>query len=268
MKTDFERPFAEFERAIALITAQLGFAVDARRLRPRLGGMLRWDSLGTEEKKFAKQFMNRRDAELDDLSCGLYLVLFGEFEKLVYGAVQTSLQCIAERAPRFDALGEQIIHHHMAQTGRCLQTVFEPPDHISLDYYRMCEFLGSCVPTAAGQEFSLNLDAVAFGHAGITSRTRLDQVLARIAFKLRWDVLGQSALLLDFFQLKKPRETGHAAEAFLLRFMRNRNVAAHRGFGSTTAGQGELERAIAYFKAFVPAFRKQLRSHVDGFKYK
>lgn len=79
---------SEVEATVALMSASI-------TMRPRLGGMLNWDSMRDYEKGLAREFIQLRDASLPTTLKSLLVVCYGSFEHFVRELVEKAVFAVS-----------------------------------------------------------------------------------------------------------------------------------------------------------------------------
>src|SRR6266496_5502078 len=110
----------EFDLALDDLSSIFDFVRSAIRLRPRLGGMLRWESMGTEEKALVERFLNQQTAEESLLYRGMVISLAGAFEQFVRRTLRDSVLVISGKGTSYDLLDAGIRKENFYRTGLAL----------------------------------------------------------------------------------------------------------------------------------------------------
>src|ERR1700719_2612213 len=210
----------EFDLALGDLSSIFDFVRSAIRLRPRLNEMLRWESLGTEEKALAERFLDQRTAEESLLYRGMVISLAGAFEQFIRRVVRDSVVAMSGKGTSYDSLGPGIKKENFYRTGLALGTVNEPLDYLDLNYESLARNLGTCF--AGSAQALLNAEAFAI-FLSIISPKNLEDALRRIAVAIKWDDFGRVAEIQNALEQSGTRDTAKAVEANLKRFGQMRN---------------------------------------------
>jgi len=147
----------EFELALDDLASNIEFVSAARKLRPRLNDMLHWQILDGEAQKLARSFLQQQAVEESILYRGIVVSLSGAFEQFVRRVLRDCILAISGVGANYDNLHEDIRKQNLYRTGIALQTIFEPPDHIDLDYDLLARNIGTCF--AGSKQAVLNAEA-------------------------------------------------------------------------------------------------------------
>ena len=109
----------------------------------------------------------------------------------------------------YDKLDEEIRKQNILRSGMALRTIYEPPDHLDLDYDALCKNLGTCV--AGSTQGLLNAEAFAALVSALSPEKVLEG-LQRVGVHLEWDTLGAKQPLKDLLNKRETRETSKAIQ--------------------------------------------------------
>jgi hypothetical protein len=247
----------EFELALDELAGNLEFVRVAKQLRPRLGGMLDWGRLDGEARNLATSFMKQRTVEESLLYRGLVVSLAGAFEQFIRRVLRDSISAINGSAQHYDHLREEIRRQNTFRTGIALQSIFEPPDYLDLDYELLAKNIGTCF--TGSRQVVLNADAFTI-FVSIISPDKLAEALKHIGIKMNWDDLGRIDAMREVLERHDTRETAKALQESLKRFGRIRNKVAHSGSGGVVVTETDLEQLLRFFRTFASS----LTSIVDA----
>lgn len=239
--------FREFEVALDELASNANFVCTASRIRPRVGKMLHWDLLDPDAKALAKSFMEQRGVEEPLIYRGLVILLSGAFEHFVRRIVREVVVAINKAFPDFDGLHAHIQEENAYRTGVALQTIYEPPDHLDLDYERLAANIGTCI--RGSKQFTLNAEAFTV-FMTIISPKKLVEAFHRVGVELRWDDLGKLPALRQVLDKRDTRETANAVQEFLRTFGQTRNKIAHTGSGGVAITATEFEQLLKVLRVF------------------
>lgn len=237
----------EFELALDDVASIFDFVRSAIRLRPRLSGMLRRESLGTEEKALAETFLGQRTAEESLLYRGMVISLAGAFEEFIRRIIRDSVLAISAKGTNYDSLDERIKKENYYRTGLALGTIHEPLDYLDLNYESLAKNLGTCFTGSA--QVLLNAEAFTI-FLSIISPKNLEDALRRIDVALKWDDVGRAPETQNALKEKGTRDTTKPVEANLKRFGQMRNKTAHSGSSGGVVTEVDFERLLQFFRVF------------------
>jgi len=243
----FAAALKEFELALEELASNLEFVNAAKQLRPRLGNMLDWQNMDNEAKKLAKLFLEQRAVEESLLYRGMVVSLSGAFEQFVRRILRDSVLAINGAAENYDSIHEEIRKQNAYRTGIALQTIFEPPDYLELDYELLARNMGTCFIGA--EKVVLNADAFTI-FLSIISPEKITDALKRIGMKMNWDALGAMQAMRRAVEKNDTRETAKALQESLKRFGRTRNKIAHSGSGGVVVTESDLRQLLKFFRTF------------------
>jgi hypothetical protein len=248
--------FRELNARLDELDANLKFLALATSLRPRLGGVLRWED-GGDLIDLAQRFISTGENRSENIYGALLLRTLAAFERFARQLLEHGVSRIASRSHTYDQLPQQLRNRNTALTGRLLAGIDEPSDYLPVDYDLLVQNLASC--TAGSTSFRLN--AVAFvAIIGSGRPSALEKALKAIDIAERWDAVGGNAALQTHLGTRAARATGNAAKARLEELWRVRNVIAHAGEGEGVATDETVRSAID----FVRTFARALNDVVNG----
>jgi hypothetical protein len=237
----------EFELAIDDLANIFEFVRTAARLRPRLGDMLHWEILDGEAKTLATTFLKQGSAQESILYRGLVISLSGAFEQFVRRMIRDSVSTMSKTTALYDTLDEALRRQNLYRTGIALQTIFEPPDYLDLDYELLAKNIGTCF--VGSKQPVLNAEAFTI-FLSIISPDKLVDAFERIRVKLQWDALGRVPALRTALEKKDTRETAKALQEFLKRFGQTRNKIAHTGSSGIVVTETDFDQLLTFFRIF------------------
>jgi hypothetical protein len=252
----------EFELAIDDLASNFEFVRAAARLRPRLADMLYWNNMDGEAKTLATTFLRQGAAEASLLYRGLVISLAGAFEHFVRRILRDSISAVNKAQPLYDALDDTLKKQNLYRTGIALQTIFEPPDYLDLDYELLAKNVGTCF--VGSNQPVLNAEAFAI-FLSIISPDKLVDAFGRIGVKLQWDALGKVAAVRGVLEKKDTRETAKALQEFLKRFGQTRNKIAHTGSSGIVVTEADFDQLLEFFRTFGRALTSVLEAELAKF---
>ncbi len=250
----------EFEIAIDELTSNLEFVRVAKQLRPRLGDMLEWQRLNGESKKLATSFMGQRSMEESLFYKGMVVSLAGAFEHFIRRTLRDCILAINRARQKYDTLHEHIQKENIFRTGIALQTVFDPPDYLDLNYELLARNIGTCF--SGSERVVLNADAFSI-FVSIISPDKLTDALKRIGVKISWDDLGRTHEIRKVLEKDNTRETAKALQESLRNFARTRNKIAHSGSGGIVVTETDLEQLLRLFRTFAVALTSVIETALE-----
>ena len=241
----------EFELALDDLASNFEFVrLSAARLRPRLADMLNWKIMDVDAKALATKFLKQGAAQENILYRGLVISLAGAFEQFVRRILRDAVLNVNKSELPFDDLNDGLRRQNAYRTGIALQTIFEPLDHLELDYELLSKNIGTC--WIGSKKPVLNADA--FGiFLSVISPEKLSDALQRIGIRLQWDVLGKDSGVRNALKKEDARETAKALQEFLKRFGQTRNKIAHTGSSGIVVAETDFEQLLKVFRSFVRA---------------
>jgi hypothetical protein len=250
----------EFDLAIDDIASAIEFVAAANRLRPRLGGMLGWQSMDNDAKQLAKEFLGQRYAEPSLLYRGMLVSLSGAFEQFVRRVVHDSILAINARGMKYADLDDTLKAENFHRTGQAFQTIHEPLDYLDLNHEELAQNVGTCCKASA--KAVLNAEAFTL-FISIVSPDNLAKALTRIGVHLDWDTLGKAPEVRDALAKNKTRETAKEVQAVLRSFGQTRNKIAHTGSSGVTVSESDMQQLLAFFRSFSRALAGAVEPEVD-----
>lgn len=247
---DFESALREIEEGVEFVRA-------ATRLRPRLGKLVRWETLEADGKTLVAAFLDRKDFVESRSYSGYVVVLAACFEEFVRGLIQAAVEKIAQSARSYDDIPEKLKNQNINLTGHALLTALNPPDHFKIDYWELVSNLVTC--KAGADAFLLNPAAFALDVSNVTP-ANLGRILERIDFNFDWDNLGRLPAMQELLGTEGTKTTANASENFLLNFIRIRNQVAHAGIGGRIVTEEEVRKSIEYFCIAAPCLAKAIEA--------
>jgi hypothetical protein len=236
----------EFDLALDELASNLEFVRLAGRVRPRLGSMLRWESLDAESKELASKFMKQATADQMVIIRAMVVSLSGAFEHFVRRAVRDCVLAINATNADYDALDAHFRNQNLYRTGMAFQTVYEPLDYLQFEFESLAKNVGSCV--TGSKAAALNADAFPI-FLSIMSPKNLSEALKRVGLELDWDDLGRDDSMRLVLDTRNTRETAAAIQELLKRFCRIRNQIAHSGNVGAVVTEDDFRQFLAFFRA-------------------
>src|SRR5437773_3698914 len=178
----------EFSLTLDEIESNLEFLRLSAVLRPRLNGMLLWDSIQGDARRLVTDFLNQKSVELGPQFRGMIIVICGAFEHFVRRVVREAVIKLNAGANSFDNLHGELQRQNVYRTGRALTTIMQPLDHVTVDYSALAGNLATCVSGAT--TFTLNADAFTLFFTG-GKPEHLADILKSIGLTLDWDDFGR-----------------------------------------------------------------------------
>lgn len=236
----------DFEAALDDLETTSRFVGSATRLRPRLGGILDRNTMDGDAKTLVENFL-RDTAEESILYRGLVVSVFGAFEELVRRTLRDGIEALNARGSAYDSLADVLKRGNLFWTGRALQTVYEPVDHLQFEFETLSKNVGTCFP--GSPQPVLNADAFAMFISTFNPRN-LAEALGRIGVGLHWDDFGRAPALQKVLGKKNTRDTATAVQESLKRYGQIRNKIAHTGSTGVVVSQLDFEQLLAFFRPF------------------
>jgi HEPN superfamily RiboL-PSP-like protein len=249
----------EFELAIDDLASSFEFVRAAARLRPRLTDMLYWQNMDGEAKALATAFLRQGAAEASLLYRGLVISLSGAFEHFVRRIVRDSVTAMNKAKAHYDALDDALKKQNAYRTGIALQTIFEPPDYLDLDYEILSKNIGTCF--VGSKQPVLNAEAFTI-FLSIISPEKLVDAFGRTGVKVQWDALGRIPAMRTVLEKKDTRETAKALQEFLKRFGQTRNKIAHTGSSGVVVTEADFDQLLMFFRTFGRALTSVLEAEL------
>jgi len=177
----------------------------------------------------------------------MVVILSGAFEQFVRRILRDSVSAINAAGRGYDALENIIKRHNVHKTGVALQTIFEPLDHLNLDYELLSRNLGTCF--SGSTQAVLNADAFSIFSSAM-SPEKIVEALKRIGVDLKWDSLGKLQAMQSVLEKGDTRETTKAIEEFLKWFGQTRNKISHTGSTGIVITESEFRQFLKFFRTF------------------
>ncbi len=229
---------SEVEATIALMSASI-------TLRPRLGGMLNWDSMQDYERELATEFMQLRDASLPTTLRSLLVVCYGSFEHFVRELVEKAVFAVSQQCDEIEDVSEKIRHENVFRTGQVLQSVKGGTTYREYDYIDLARTLGSC--HEGGADFALNATCFSFSH-GIMSPENMGRFLGRMGVAVDWDRFGAEGSIRELMGEQRTRACAKAVRESMEFLVKGRNIVSHTG-----NWEGELDdKTVLKFTKLLP----------------
>jgi hypothetical protein len=248
MATFAENSLKEFNATLDDLAGSLQFLKASSRLRPRLGNLLNWDTVGElDAKVLVDNYIKSKNVEPTAFYRGFLIVLAGAFEYLVRRLLAETILSINQAVVNFDELLPKVKIQNTIRTAEALRTISEPLDHLNFDFEELAVNLATC--RSGATSFALNAEAFAIRITNV-GPIHLFEIFERAGIKLTWDDFGKDPTLQALFEQKSTRPTSIAIEGFLDRFIKTRNRLAHTGSGGIIVTEDEIEVLLRFFGIF------------------
>lgn len=248
MESALEDLFRQFDD----IEGSAKFSQDSAMLRPRLNQFVTWP-IGPEHnsvRELMSRFFDAKEVRVEVVYGALFVRVVACFENFVRRLLQEGLQRMIE-GRTYDEVRDSLGKHNIRLTGRAMATIFEPSDHLKLDFQRLIDNLASC--KSGTDTYQLNTDVFAAALVG-TSPIALAKAFKNIQIDLeKWDKIAASPALKKLIGTSKTRVTAKEAERRLEEYAKLRNVFAHTGGGDSVISETQMFESIRYFRVLAKA---------------
>lgn len=248
----------ELKTRIDELKADLAFVSLAAQLRPRIGDVLDWQG-SKDVLELAKSFMSEKSSRPEGFYGPLLVRLMAAFERHVRGVVVYVIDERSSKVTKYDDLADVLGKRNIALTGRVLAAIYEPRDHLNMDFKTLIDNLATCKTGAT--TFRLNSDAFCAVVTG-TSPTVIEKALKHVEIEDFWDAVGANASLAKALNTKGPRATGSRAQEVLLELTKLRNHLAHAGDEDVVISESRLTDAIQFVLCFCDALHAAIRKQL------
>jgi hypothetical protein len=235
------------------IEVSLNFTAASTALRPRLNGILKWDS-NDAALNLARQFMGFKPV-FENIYGALLVRVVAAFERFARILVSDAAVRMAASSKTYAEMTEHVRNRHAVLTGRLLSTLEEPFDYQTVDVRQLVQNLASCVSDS--QPFRLNGSAfaavISSGKPGIIQRA-----LENLDIAEWWDDVSKSENLHRVLGTRNVRETTKATIKRLDELCKTRNRIAHGGDGDVMITEAELRQEILFVRALAEALSREV----------
>jgi hypothetical protein len=249
----------EFSNAMLLVRGNLTFVTAALKLRPRLNGMMDWNSPDTGAVAEAKAFMTFKDIDELYLYSGFVVVIASSFERFVRRLISDAVKHHNKKLKTHADLSVHMLHQNWLRSGQVLTKVFEPPDECDIDYDELSRNLGT---TAKGDHAPvMNAEAFSVFLSNFTPDRVVDS-MKRIGVELDWDDLGRLPAMQQVSRTTRTKETAKAIKDTLKDFMKKRNRIAHGGSIAAEIRSSDIDNYLSFFAVFSPSIAEITEKHL------
>ncbi len=221
-----------FSKSLQPFTAHLedarecaSYMRDSIRLKSHLGSIVNWQSTNKTGTALARSFRSREPVAVRSVLNGLFVTVIAAFEEFLRATIVCAVKETG-RPATFDDLGEPLMMHHMALSGRLLRGATNPPAYPSLDYFELCRRLGTCLRGSDTCELNESAFAAVGGLLGMEPFFKSLDVLG---WKMKWDDLCRHKDVQALLSTKGPREAGKRMKVEIQGAVRDRHGIAHSG---------------------------------------
>jgi len=226
MASPFDASLATLLASISEAQDILGFIRDSFRVQTALQKAIDWQGEQTYEKRLATEFIKRELPPLQVIRNGLYVIMVAAFEQFLRETIIVIVNIRVSTAKRFGDLGDSFIKRHMDYSGRLLSMVHRPPAHLGLNYYDICQRLGTCQQ----ESIDFKVNEVAFSNVkGITELNNFLEHVSDLGVKIQWDDLGRTERLQGLFHTKRTCDASKELASAFVKITEKRNRIAHSG---------------------------------------
>ncbi len=249
-KSIYEEANREFSTALSLVRGNLTFLTGALTLRPRMGGMINWQSHDQGAVAEARAFMNFKDVDELYLYSGFVVIIAASFERFVRRLISDAVRHHNSRLKRYEDIAVSILHQNWYRSGQVLSKIFEPPDECEIDFDELSRNLGTTAKGASSPR--LNAEAFSLFLSNFTP-DRVYESMRRIGVELNWDDIGRIPAMQAAAGKTQTKETTKAVKDTLKEFIRARNRIAHGGNLAASITRDDIINYLNFFDAFATA---------------
>lgn len=215
-----------FETHLDELLAIVNNNESTNRLRQFLNSALNWDALRDDQRDVVRNFFKSKVPSNSTVNNSLYLSAVASFESFLVNNIVAVIYSINISGKKFETLNPALIKNHIDLTGRILSTINSPPDHINVDFDKLCRQIATCYAGTANYTFNTEI-------AGFVSKILpMDgffQFLKNCEIQIDFDAISQSQEVKSEFGTTSVRETSSEIIIFLGEIKRMRNRIAHTG---------------------------------------
>jgi len=224
----------------------------------RKGGQIMWQAVPAEQRPLLQSFLAQKAFNPEEINRALYAVTCAALEGFVRSLVQSAVQEIGKLYTSFDEIPEKLRNRNYSVCGRALAQIFNHPDHWKVDFTKLAEDLGACVPGSRRAVLSSDVFGLFIGQI---TPTNVTEVFDWIGVTIDWAQVAREPRMKKLVQTvsNPPAEV----QRKLRQIIRTRNRIVHMGEGISTISQSELEDAIDFVAALAEALVRQVESKIE-----
>lgn len=216
------------------------------KLKSSLNAIVNWNDISQEQKDLVNNFYKLKATPSRSLYNSIYISAVASFESYLTQTIEGIVEAINSKFPTFEKLPRTLVNKHMELTGKILSSIHTPPDHLSIDFFKVGMRIGSIHPTSEKTE--LNTEIAGYVKK-ILELEGFINFLNSCEYKIDFDTISNDTTVKSAFETTKARETVRQIQAFLVEIKKMRNRIAHTGQSSSDITSDSLRIMIMRLKA-------------------
>lgn len=223
------------------------FVAQAHELRRHLNDILDWEHAPKEKLEIARMFLQQKDFNPELAYRALFAQAIAAFEGYMRDAIVILAEAIEKSVDVFEDLSEKVRKENIRVTGFLFKDVFNPPDHVALNFDEISSRIGTCI--TGRKDFLLNRDGFSLTISQITP-TQIETALGRLGLHLDWDLVARNQAIRAVLGTQTARESANKLQLELSTMVRRRNRVVHSFGPETTINRDDLLLTIKLLQAF------------------
>ena len=206
------------------------FISEATTMKRAISSVLNWNAPDKKALEEVTRFLNLKPFTTQTYINAIHVSSVAAFEEFLRQLVTHAINLHCKEVTKFCDLSEKLQDRHMIASGKLLQLKSSPPHHIKVNFFDVCQRLGTCIPKET--EFQLNQIAIANSIRDIVGLDNVFEVLRDCGVRINMDTLGRDSKIQSILKTKGTRETSNEMKNFLEDVVHKRNRIAHTGAAS------------------------------------
>lgn len=237
--------YIAFESYLDELLLLIDYSSNVAALKSGLNDICAWERMTPEQSSLINRFFKIAPFPNRSLYNSIYVSSVASFEAFLTGTIELVLDSINRKGWPIEKIESALVQRNFALSGQMLSKIYEPPNHINLDFYTIARNLGTCQPGA--KNFTLNTQIASFLKK-ILDLQDFFLFLKDCKIQITYDILGADATLSQAFGTSGVRETANQIKEFVQDIIKMRNRIAHTGQSASDIGKDEITTVIKKIK--------------------
>lgn len=199
---------------------------NATKLKTILNDIINWETATGHRKEIVANYFKSEEINNNILINSLYLSAVASFESFLVNSVQRIFEEYNNSNLSFKESNTKLIERNIEFTGKMMTTIYSPPDHVTINFFKLSTDIGTCYPDSP--KVVLNTQIPYF----IKKITDLDNFLAFVngcGIQVTVDEISNLDKIKTEFKTRNTRETSNEITAYIKEVIKTRNRLAHTG---------------------------------------
>ncbi|MCW5912673.1 MAG: hypothetical protein KIT62_16510 [Cyclobacteriaceae bacterium] len=211
------------------------------KVKASLPAFINWDIMDAEQKKIANSIFNKYLNTDRTLYNSLFISAVASFESFLTQTIESTIQILNENFKRFDSYNDVFLNRQIEFSGKMLSSVYSPPHHMNIDFYKLCKNIGTISPGST--TLTLNTEIAGY-FRNILELDTFSKFFDDLGIKINLEEISKVQNVQAVFETSGVKETLKRLDDFLKETIRFRNRIAHTGQSSSDITKETIDNLI------------------------